>query len=966
MISFSLVAALLAVNVTGIDILCDFSSEAPLEENAVLMCVAQSSTDRSIYAICPLNVNGVPYGWHPISGNYENGDGVYVSGTSHLEESSLSRMLVSEYKNKLWHFEVHGSNVILYINVPEDEHFVMKDNRLLFICAPSTFKLTSSLNYHLTRKIDITKSIRIPWRDGSGLTEALKPFGKGIGMLYLRRSNFQQPLQGCGSRSSSLFLDKQLVDVDADTGVRSCEVDPMSSTPIGFLCEGRMEPPECMKYLIDTNGKIRPNRTERWTLMNRSTLVVAQPLTYLATSLFEGHCLCIDPLTDRVLAKIVVKPRYEYVCDINNMLMKNRVQPIHSFWCSVTLHPGSTLTIRFPPDPNIILSDTTNTSTLQAVYPYETQFKPSTLEHVSFLTGRKWFNSLRMVDYNTKLSGDALSMDTSSAHKGVIKIKYHRDKPLAMIGEYEPLCFYWQLLPHRNNVFGKIITPIKVALAVTHPYDIKGCDSHQTPIFDPSLVAKDCVWKKYEYINGFLHKCVLENAYGAIKAGIFCKDGESLMPNNCLENLYDYSLGKTTRLPQSVKSLTYAKVSGMRILQLSYNNTRPLSVGCSCVDSQGYDRSQLILQSNVQHMLVLPIIPIPELNGDMTMKLYNLGKLTISDARSPGGSHNIDIIGQYEKIVVARGTSYSLECRYSYQNSSHLQQIIDSEEIPDELKTSWIPKKSESTYLYKYITTSADRLIKRNYKDVITGSSKVISVTHKQSNDSPALLTFSYRSSGILISKDPNNANSLSFHYLCGLRPDVGYGLVDRISEVDRERLNITDLRYPSGTYKLLEMVVVTTDPYVHGCGVTFTGEEIFKPDTVHITDANDGSSGCQVDLSEHRECGFYCPPPYVIDPPLCFQEVLVDGVVTQLSDISDSMVYHKSTHFSLLSLHHSHKQSNQEPKMSPPLQCRCLSITGEVISTINIVNYYSNDSFKRPKGLMRVYRHILDELFGQ
>nr|ALR73013.1 hypothetical protein [Babesia bovis] len=966
----ALISLAINTNVCSADVVHDFMDDPAITNFAAVICVLNSHNDRFVSISCPDRVGDVNYTWHPRSSNDSYIErNAYISSQHGLETRPVSEIIISESVAPIWIFDRGINSTTFNIYVQRDEHYIMTENRLMLLCGPVDLELTPTLVSYLTNTVDLDHSHTIRRNTYSSLTRALDKYSSGIGVVYLRRNSFHHPLMGCGSRASPLFRNPNDVIIDEATGLRTCVVDPMSTLPIGFLCEGEIEPPDCFRYLISDNNYVHHPLVHRYMTAYNDTLLIVQPFVYLASPLIEGYCVCRDRVNSEVVAKLIVKPRYEYVCDINNMLMKNRLKYIRHFWCSFVLHPGSNVTIKFPADSDIILDDDGDEQIeLKDDTPpnlFYTTFNPSSLRKLRILGSTKWNNHVLKRHYSEKLAGDALTLDVSNARKGVVKLSYDINKPLTMIGSYDSLCFYWRLLPRVNYPFEHIFATIRITLSLTHPYDVVGCETGEMRIFDPQSARRRCVWKSYTGIRRFYRQCIIHHNSGVIRTGIYCKPGEILMPANCSESAFDLSTGGSLPWPPSITNMHMRKVDGLQMFKFTINPIEVFSLSCNCITDRGIATSQLILESTYHEHNVLLIRPL--FSAQRNERHIYVNKSDIIYDPSPSDDFLVSIKVNHEGRSISPGNTYSYECRYVYGSALSREWSSIFEQRYIEGSNSWLPRSLRWRYFEKIRRGSTYHLRSVNYNEYITGEKNTLVVKIKKNiGEENEMLEFSYRSSGILISKDPNNANSLSFHYLCGLRPDVGYGLVDRISEVDRERLNITDLRYPSGTYKLLEMVVVTTDPYVHGCGVTFTGEEIFKPDTVHITDANDGSSGCQVDLSEHRECGFYCPPPYVIDPPLCFQDVLVDGVVTPLSDISDSMVYHKSTHFSLLSLHHSHKQYNQERKMSPPLQCRCLSITGEVISTINIVNYYSNDSFKRPKGLMRVYRHILDELFGQ
>ncbi|GBE59051.1 hypothetical protein, conserved [Babesia ovata] len=144
-------------------------------------------------------------------------------------------------------------------------------------------------------------------------------------------------------------------------------------------------------------------------------------------------------------------------------------------------------------------------------------------------------------------------------------------------------------------------------------------------------------------------------------------------------------------------------------------------------------------------------------------------------------------------------------------------------------------------------------------------------------------------------------------------------------------------------TWNVVEVNVDTTGPYMQGCGVTYTSDEFFKPDTPKLYDTNGQPQfGCKIDLQAAMEAAFYCPAPYVLDPPNCFSQVYVDGEVKNMSDLSKSLVASRSNHFVILSFDSSLVGVGETLRQAPPLECRCVTVKGVVLSTIQIEKYYS------------------------
>ncbi|GBE60620.1 hypothetical protein, conserved [Babesia ovata] len=97
-----------------------------------------------------------------------------------------------------------------------------------------------------------------------------------------------------------------------------------------------------------------------------------------------------------------------------------------------------------------------------------------------------------------------------------------------------------------------------------------------------------------------------------------------------------------------------------------------------------------------------------------------------------------------------------------------------------------------------------------------------------------------------------------------------------------------------------VEVNVERTDLNMQGSGITYPPDELFKPETPPLYDG-DGQPqfGCKIDLQAAREAAFYCPAPYVLDPPNCLSQMSVDGEVKNIAELSKSLVSSRSNHLS-------------------------------------------------------------------
>ncbi|GBE60989.1 hypothetical protein, conserved [Babesia ovata] len=206
-------------------------------------------------------------------------------------------------------------------------------------------------------------------------------------------------------------------------------------------------------------------------------------------------------------------------------------------------------------------------------------------------------------------------------------------------------------------------------------------------------------------------------------------------------------------------------------------------------------------------------------------------------------------------------------------------------------------------------------------------------------------LTIKTRRSAILISKDPRHTYYIPMTFICGKTPEPSDLLVSVNAATSNANaiFNLKTIGYSTRyTWDVVEVNVETTDPYMQGCGVTYASDELFKPETPQLYDDNgDPQFGCKIDLRTAREAAFYCPEPYVLDPPNCFSQVYVDGSVKNISELSQSLSASHSNHFVILRLYSSLVGVGETLRQTPPLECRCVTVKGIVLSTIHIENYY-------------------------
>ncbi|CDR95424.1 Outer capsid glycoprotein VP7 [Babesia bigemina] len=258
--------------------------------------------------------------------------------------------------------------------------------------------------------------------------------------------------------------------------------------------------------------------------------VVARYFNGLALSPINGECRCVDAETGQLKAKIEIRMRTDYVCDIASKIFRNRMLPITGPWCSVVLHPGSTLTIKFPIQAisSASTDDTPRTSFSQLpyIYDYETKFWPKDLIKLRQLVASYDVDIYDEILYGNAIAGDALALDVSQMARGEVTLKYHLDEPLALRSGLNSFYSHWTLISRNDYVPDNISAVVKVSLAFTHQYGILGCDRRRPSVFDVGLSKNFCLPKSMGFGIGDLYECSYDIMRDVRKVGIRCGSNE--------------------------------------------------------------------------------------------------------------------------------------------------------------------------------------------------------------------------------------------------------------------------------------------------------------------------------------------------------------------------------------------------------------------------------------------------------
>ncbi|CDR93892.1 hypothetical protein BBBOND_0102210 [Babesia bigemina] len=950
--------------------LCDFDyPEDLLSNNAFAVCNMDIGYTGSATLICPRQVNGTEYVWHPQPTSGDTAHlSAYVSGNGKLRVVALSNVVVTDEPVSIVSVRLNPYQTRLIFSLREDQIYAITEHHSIFICGPRDLVFSDTLQLHLDRMNSVAQMQALPWTAETPLINEIKQLGKSIGAVFMYRGHVHMPIHGCGSRPSPLFA-ADVVTVDPVTGARSCVVDPMSKTRIGFVCEGRVEPDDCLKSLLDTNGDVvsAPLPDYYWNIENFRPWVIAQYINDLALPEFTGECRCIDPETKQMKARIEIRSNTEYVCDIANMIFRNRVRPIIGPWCSVVLHPGSTLTIRFPSygiasnssdiQPEISGDKDYETDTdesvptvalsqLPSIYEYEFEFLPKEMITLRQLKSAHYTDLYDEVSYEEALAGDALELDVSQMAQGEVKLKYRMDKPLALRSGKNLFVYHWTLGSKNTYVLERIRAAVNVSFAFTHRYNIIGCDRSTQSVFNQDISEEFCSASVMKHAAGDIYECVYDGMRDGRQTGIHCETDEELLPGNCDSTGYDLYSNQIVPFPASIGKATPFPIPGFQVFDFESHNISALSFVCSCVNQLGYETSRLVMERNHHetyrytvrreepHHTLAPYLLLPWHEVAVSSDELKLSRpIVIFNTSSKSIELNV-------------GTTLWLGC----VRDAEVIVFDEMENVEDasDIRTTWLPKHPEMFYYTLNDTAYGRELIRMKYNNTFVTTPRSLEVTYQEVNAAGGyqIIIIDLNKRAIFISKDPMNKKFVPMTFVCGKALQISDLSIVTTNAAASEAASPNDLQTIGSsaryTWNVVEISVKTTDPYMHGCGVTYESIELFKPETPELYDDSGRQIGCKIDIQAAGEAAFYCPAPYVLDPPNCFEKVLMGGIIMNVKDISKSLIASASNHFVILRFDSELIGSGETLRQKPPLECQCVTTKGIVLSTIQIKNYYA------------------------
>ncbi|CDR96691.1 hypothetical protein BBBOND_0305950 [Babesia bigemina] len=934
-----------------------------LSSNAFVACHKDLQVSHNGREICPSHVGGTRYVWHPQppSGN-GNEIYTYVGENEKLRSVPLSDVVLIEGRETFLWMEYYRQQTQMVFTMGGSNRIVFTDNRFMFICGPKDLVLSEELQRQIYL-FSSTKKSEIPWDAQTPLVQEIAKIGKGLGVVYMNRGRVNLPFQGCGSRPSRLFAPDNEVTVDPVTGTRSCVVNPMSQSTIGFVCEGVLEPKNCMYDLL-VDGVVTRVPRPRYAEISSSyqPWVSAKYFNNLAIPSFSGECRCTDPTTGAIKAKMEIRSKNDYVCDISSMIERSLSHPIRGPWCSVVLHPGSTLTIRFPKESlgassaNEFVVDKNGQSppdTLTQTQPgqfFETDFAPKDLTKLRQEESVYDLGIYKEVPYHSAIAGDALELDVSQMNSGEVKLIYHPDEPMTLLGGPNSFGFHWTSIHRNANIENKIRATVNVAFAFTHEYNIIGSDRGPHAVFSPKSNETNCSVTSMGNGIGDVHECKVYIDQGSRWTGIHCRPGEELLPTNCQSKGYDLTKNRIISIPESVQNETPHHIVGFQLFSYRYIDDSPVSYACSCVDQRGYEKSRLVIESYQYEKFTLTAIRTQAPHRVVPYVVLPWREVDLStDEFAPPTSLMLYNIRR-RSTTLQPGKTLAMTCGVEENPAKYGDIRCDCPRprIDKNIPATWLPNQTEEFYYSMNETDGRIEVVKSAYADTIAASPGGFSVGYQSDKNAgkTRILVIKSILGAILISKNPTHKKYVPMTFICGKAPETselsvmpGDASTANASAQPTSNTMALSLGY---MWNVVEVKVEMTDPYRQGCGVTYGSAELFKPETPKLYNAEGQEIGCKIDLRAARKAAFYCPTPYAMDPPNCFNQVYVEDEVKNLSDVSKSLVASRTNHFVTLKFDGSQITPRDKLRQTPLLECRCVTTKGVVLSTIQIENYYA------------------------
>ncbi|GIX65537.1 uncharacterized protein BcabD6B2_49720 [Babesia caballi] len=942
------------LNVTGKSISYDMGEyKSLLVEGEVNVKVALLSKGDILKIKCPRNVNEIDLDLFPNErrNSGRGGISVYATVNGVYDSVDIDDILMSgsETKNIKLQYKPNYSSLVVDMNT--NPSLLRSDITSFDVhCSSEDYKDTVAEvlpECMLRHPIWRNESFKCPCT-GCGRSSA--PM---LGIVRVKLTNVPRVLQGCGTFAVPLLMGGSESSAD---GKRSCTVDVMETPDIGFACSGHIEPARCPEQMYDS-------ATDQ--LMSVPFKVDVTPTEY------DGHMLlkmrCFDPSTDKTNAVITIKNQQEYVCDLSARLAEHMEKPIVGDWCDVVLQPESSVTIMFPVDDkeSMELETPSGSASNRSLTP--TRLSVETLSRVICN------NALHYTTVTLESLGLAslVTVDDSLIDIGVVTIKYSVAESANEVTKPTSLYYKYQM-----------DSPIKISDAYSITGTVKvtlNPNVEKKRIYRPSshLRSGDAasVTSSQSGVSLLSLSTVLESellppkvyTYSADlskKAEIRCTGNERLVPNNCHISAFDHSRHSVISFPEGVSAHPHGSESKSSDITVVDIVTRPFSFSCSCVDQSGIETKRVIYNDTfIQYFMrgrstdhLSPFIAVPRVEmfstrGEDLSSFTEISITTPVEFREPIrpaiGDKTVLLCTPPERFASVTpfpATSTSKTFKASPYTtlegvrSRHQQVLVTEEDDISMSQALWLPLVDQKSVL-DVISNGDEHILKPVSLNDLMITRDGFSISNDRKIDDNHIdrseIVIRYPESAIVLSK--RDAEEVTFYHICGSVSPARYDDTSSQATFAQELDEKKQVRSME-VWDIVKVIIPTTDPYVHGCGVPSDTGSLFRPETETIYDTEGKRIGCEVDLNYVRRAGFYCPLPYRTDPPNC-RPSRGDYVSNMERLIGRTFGVYRSNNFIIFTQKKFGFLRRLLSKLVDPRHFLCLCVTdmGTVVSTIQI-----------------------------
>lgn len=781
---------------------------SPLFLGTRKLIVKAISPDVGLITItCPRNINGKVLHMYPP--NLEPGVPLKVIAVSYGRYRDIPVSQVLRHSNGRELISVSRSDTETRLMVRIDPGLLVRDDYDAF------YIVCGEVDIHMSHKV-LTELLRSLFRiqyfedsqwyahlDGSPIQDRM------IGVAKVRLAGLPAVQRGCGNLALPIY--SRITEFDETAAVPTCIVDIMETQFVGFYCkDGFFDPPDCfstlyMKSTHDTGITINLDAGVERTSFGE--LMVASFKSDMFRHHFQGYCRCIVPdeagknLVER--ARIIVGNKTEYVVNITNMIMKNRVAPIKFPWYDLTLNSGTSLLIKFPPTAIYYTKDDVSNSMIAAQRPPISGMKPRYITTIQpndptkkLLTLTPFMDcNVEEVNYDNFLAGDALQIDTSKLHEGEMTIRYRSGRPLAY-KTIRSLLFRWRLYDRVKGGLGNLYASIGIHLAPNYDYYRgAGCSPPDTKIFPRVVDSKYYRNTLRTYSFGVVNFCELTTNVIS-EAKIYCPPDFTLEPQMCLEVAYDSTRENIIPMPSEVRSRFDAD-TGITYVNTLQNEDMRYSMSCSCLNQDGAEVARFDINNMTDIIYVTSAdwgaylsdtlsapcvilaptkseegIPVQEVNE------INLGKAKVKNIVNMKLGTRLNLLcidANYNDTFAQMRPARSKRRPFThtarrltepfYLKWYSMRDIHD----PADFEERWFPLNLRSHFYRIIEDRGVTQLVATPYSDVITTSNLSYRIFHSQqyANRSYSSIYIELPENAIVISKENNKHQNITLSYAC-------------------------------------------------------------------------------------------------------------------------------------------------------------------------------------------------------